>query len=368
MKLIDMCSVRSLHAAASSSRKQGLVIKEAIRTLRRIFLYSSLAALAALKLYSAQGLSGVTGVQVYAGITVTGSVGCVYAIQTTTDLSQPNSWVNLVIMTLPSSPYLYFDTQNPATGSRYYRAVRQSVTTNMIYISPGTFTMGSPTGEVGRWADETQHTVVLTRGFYMGKYLVRQADYLALMSLNPSHFTPANSYPDCTLNCPVEMVSWNDATNYCAKFTQQEAAAGRLAPGWQYRLPTEAEWEYACRAGTTTRFSYGDDPGYASLTAYAYYSDNSFIETHPVGQKMFNPWGLYDMHGNVKEWCLDWYGTYPSGTVTDPQGTPTGQDRVNRGGSWSHAGGWCRSAQRFHNTPATAQDLIGFRIVLAPTP
>jgi formylglycine-generating enzyme required for sulfatase activity len=350
------------------TRKQGLLFKAAVRILRRLLLFSTLTLLAELRPASAESLSGVTSVQVYAGITVTGAVGCVYAIQTTTTPAQPNSWASLVILTLPSNPYLFFDTQNPVSTSRFYRAVRQSVTTNMIYISPGTFTMGSPTGEVDRWADETQHTVVLTRGFYICKYLVRQADYLALMGANPSHFTPANFYPDCTLNCPVEMVSWSNATNYCAKLTQQEAAAGRLAPGWQYRLPTEAEWEYACRAGTTTRFSYGDDPGYASLTAHAYYSDNSLIEAHPVGQKMFNPWGLYDMHGNVKEWCLDWYGTYASGTVTDPQGPTTGQDRVNRGGSWSHAGSWCRSAQRFHNTPATAQDLIGFRIVLAPTP
>jgi formylglycine-generating enzyme required for sulfatase activity len=356
----------SLPAAVPASTKHGFLLKEAIRTTRRLFLLGGLTLFAVHNPVSAQGLSGgVQSLQLYAGISVTGVVGRVYAIQTTLDLSDPDSWTTLVIFPLPCSPYLYFDTNNPAISSRFYRLVQQSVTTNMIPISPGTFTMGSPTDEVDRWLDETQHTVVLTCGFYIGTYLVRQADYLALMGVNPSHCKGTN-YAQCTLNCPVEMVSWNDATNYCAQFTQQEAAAGRLAPGWEYRLPTEAEWEYACRAGTTTRFSYGDDPGYVNLGSYAWYCDNSGIETHPVGQKLPNPWRLFDVHGNVGEWCQDWYGNYPSGTVTDPQGPDTGQHRVYRGGSWSHSGGWCRSAQRFHNSPTTTSDLVGFRMVLAP--
>ena len=361
-----MYMLNSLPAAVPASTKQGFLLNNATRIIRRLFLLGGLTLFAVHNPGSAQGQSGgVQSVQFYAGITVTGVVGRVYALQTTTDFSDPDSWTNLVIISpLPSSPYLYFDTNNPATTSRFYRFVQQSVTTNMIYISPGTFTMGSPTDEVGRWPDETQHTVVLTCGVYMGKYEVRQADYLALMGTNPSNFTPSHGY-DQNLNRPVEMVSWNDATTYCAQFTQQEVAAGRLAPGWEYRLPTEAEWEYACRAGTTTRFSFGDDPGYFNLGSYAWYCDNSTIETHPVGQKMPNPWGLCDMYGNVAEWCQDWYGNYPCGTVTDPQGPDTGQHRVYRGGSWSHCGSWCRSAQRFHNSPTTTSDLIGFRIVLA---
>jgi formylglycine-generating enzyme required for sulfatase activity len=366
MKIVVMLRVESCEAAVPGSRKLGLLFQEAIRTLKLLLLIGGLIWIAVPKPAHAAPLSGVTGVQVYAGITVTGTVGYVYAIQTTTDLSDPNSWVNLAITNLPSNPYLYFDTQHPASGSRFYRAVRQSVTTNMIYIAPGTFTMGSPTGEVDRWADETQHTVVLPHGFYIGKYLVRQSDYLALMGVNPSNFTPTYGF-DQNLNRPVEMVSWSNATNYCAKFTQQEMAAGRLAPGWQYRLPTEAEWEYACRAGTTSRFSHGDDPGYANLESYAWYFSNSLILTHPVGQKMPSPWGLYDMHGNVAEWCQDWYGSYPTGSVIDPQGAAAGSHRVYRGGSWNHTGGWCRSAQRFHNNPTTTSDLIGFRMVLAPT-
>jgi formylglycine-generating enzyme required for sulfatase activity len=357
---------KTLPVGVPAPTKQDPLLKKAIHTIRRLFLLGGLTLFAAHNLVSAQGPSGgVQSVQLEAGITVTGVVGYVYAIQTTTDLSNPDSWVNLLITNLPSSSYSYADTQNPVTSNRFYRAVRQLVATNMIYISPGTFIMGSPTAEVGRSGDETEHTVVLTRGFYMGKYLVRQADYLALMGTNPSNFTPSYGY-DQNLNRPVEMVSWNDASNYCARFTQQEAAAGMLAPGWQYRLPTEAEWEYACRAGTTTRFSYGDDPGYADLDSYAWYKDDSEIETHSVGKKMPNPLGLCDMHGDVAEWCQDWYASYPSGTVADPQGPATGQHRVCRGGSWNHTGGWCRSAQRFHNSPTTTSDLIGFRMVVAP--
>ena len=112
----------------------------------------------------------------------------------------------------------------------------------------------------------------------------------------------------------METVSWYDATNYCGELTERERAAGRIATNSVYRLPTEAEWEYACRAGTSTRFSYGDDPGYTNLTNYAWYGDNSGGTTHPVGQKLPNPWGLYDMHGNVWEWCQDWWSdTYPGG-------------------------------------------------------
>jgi hypothetical protein len=159
-----MYMLNSLPAAVPASTKQGFLLNNATRIIRRLFLLGGLTLFAVHNPGSAQGQSGgVQSVQFYAGITVTGVVGRVYALQTTTDFSDPDSWTNLVIISpLPSSPYLYFDPNNPATTSRFYRFVQQSVTTNMIYISPGTFTMGSPTDEVGRWPDETQHTVVLT--------------------------------------------------------------------------------------------------------------------------------------------------------------------------------------------------------------
>ena len=178
------------------------------------------------------------------------------------------------------------------------------------------------------------------------------------------------------LSRPVEEVSWNDATNYCGQLTQRERAAGRIATNSGYRLPTEAEWEYACRGWTSTRFSYGDDPGYmtpegvtvgyTNLTNYAWYSDNSSGTTHPVGQKLPNPWGLYDMHGNVWEWCQDWFETYPGGIALDPQGPATGSYRVIRGGLWIVIARRCRSAIRSLNYPDYRSTFIGFRVVLAP--
>ena len=235
--------------------------------------------------------------------------------------------------------------------------------------------MGSPTNEVDRSSIEGPQTVVtISRGFWMGKYLVTQGDYLSVMGSNPSYFNGDRSGPPWNdqdygtdLTLPVEQVSWIDATNYCALLTAQERAAGRIPTICVYRLPTEAEWEYACRAGTTTRFYYGDDPGYTNLNKYAWYADNSGNVTHPVGQLLPNPWGLYDMAGNVWEWCQDWYSgsSYPGGSVTDPQGPVTGTFRVWRGGSWFYIAKYCRSARRFNNGPAYTYAGLGFRVVLA---
>ena len=180
-----------------------------------------------------------------------------------------------------------------------------------------------------------------------------------VMGSNPSHFIG-----DAAL--PVESVNWFEATNYCATLTQLERAAGRIPVGCAYRLPTEAEWEYACRAWTSTRFSYGDDPGYTNLANYAWYSQNGDNTTHPVGQKLPNFWGLYDMHGNVLNWCQDWWGQYPGGSAVDPVGPATGASRVIRGGSWLRTAAHCRSAFRHSFAPETRNILIGFRVVLTP--
>jgi formylglycine-generating enzyme required for sulfatase activity len=227
--------------------------------------------------------------------------------------------------------------------------------------------MSSPTNEVDRFNEEGPQTAVtISRGFWLGKYEVMQGEYLAVMGSNPSYYSTNNGFAE-DLSRPVEMVSWNDATNYCATLTERERAAGRIGTNSVYRLPTEAEWEYACRGWTSTRFSYGDDPGYTNLTNYAWYSDNSGGTTHPVGQKLQNPWGLYDMHGNVFEWCQDWFDTYPGGIAVDARGPGTGSFRVIRGGLWRYVARHCRSAYRDYGYDSDGRHFgFGFRVLLAP--
>ena len=244
---------------------------------------------------------------------------------------------------------------------------------NMIRIPCGTFTMGSPASEPARFGDEVQHRVTLSQGFWMGKYEVTQGEYSAVMGSNPSYFQGGN--------LPVETVSWNDAVAYCAALTARERSAGRLPAGYVYRLPTEAEWEYACRADTTTPFHYGNAlrsgmanfdgryeyPPCGGSTYYCYNPGGTYLaRTTSVGSYAPNAWGLYDLHGNVWEWCQDWYGTYPSGSVSDPQGAPTGSRRVIRGGDWDNYAIICRSAQRYYYNPTYRYYYFGFRVVLAP--
>ncbi|MGO8930274.1 MAG: formylglycine-generating enzyme family protein [Limisphaerales bacterium] len=319
---------------------------------------------------------------------ITGDVGSACTIQWASNLYGANNWQFLTNLTpLSSSPYLVADT-GAVTAPRFYRAFAQQVptgvvTTNMVWIPAGTFVMGSPTNEAERGSDETQHTVTLTHGFYVGKYQVTQGEYLALIGTNPSRFTTedwnGNPIPP-DLNRSVEQVSWIDATNYCAHLTQQEQAAGRLPSGWVSRLPTESEREYACRAGTTTAFNFGNAIHGGMANFYDYYEYDASIgdifvanpavpwlpRTTSVGSYQPNAWGLYDMHGNVWEWCQDWYGTYPAGSVTDPQGPSSGSLRVDRGGSWSDDGGGCRSANRGGYPSYGGGAGIGFRVVLAP--
>lgn len=267
---------------------------------------------------------------------------------------------------LPASP----DNSAPETAQQSDRAAPTEAPKDMVFIPPGTFRMGSPTNEVDRYPDENpQSLVTISHGFWMGKYEVTQAEYLAVMGNNPSHFTGDP-------NRPVDSVTWSDATNYCAKLTERERerAAGRITASVAYRLPTEAEWEYACRAGTTTRFSYGDDPDYSKLSDYAWYRQNAGFVTHAVGQKLPNPWGLYDMYGNVWEWCQDWYGAYPGGSAVDPQGPAAGGSgggtpkRTMRGADYFNPAQHCGSALRGyefvpkHPWPPD----FGFRVVLAP--
>jgi formylglycine-generating enzyme required for sulfatase activity len=223
---------------------------------------------------------------------------------------------------------------------------------DMVWIPAGTFLMGYPDTEQDPGPVQApQHQVTLSRGFWMGKYEFTQAQWLAVMGSNPSNFTG-------DLSRPVEQVSWNDIQGLLTTLNAQT--------GKTFRLPTEAEWEYACRAGTTTRFYWGDDAGYTEIGNYAWSGTNSDWKTHPVGQKMPNAWGLYDMSGNVCEWCQDWCGGYPSGPVTDPAGPSSSTSRVYRGGQWNNYPkdcDDCRSAYRCGSTPDARWRSSGFRVV-----
>ena len=221
------------------------------------------------------------------------------------------------------------------------------------WCPPGTFTMGSPASEEGRYDNETQHCVILTNGFWMGETPVTQKQWKSVMGNNPSHFT-GGLFSGGSL--PVEEVSWND----CQIFIQKVKAALNCG----VRLPTEAEWEYACRAGTTG--AYG---GSGKLDEMGWYRGNSGDKTHPVGQKKPNDWGLYDMHGNVWEWCADWWGEYPSQSVIDPTGPSTGSRRVLRGGGWYDRARNCRSAARGRLDPDYRGNYyVGFRLLCSAGP
>ena len=224
-------------------------------------------------------------------------------------------------------------------------------TMEMIYVAPGSFTMGSPESETGHNKDETQHRVTLTKGFWLGKYEVTQAQWESVMGDNPSEFKGDN--------LPVENVSWND----CQEFIRKVNAEAERQFGGKARLPTEAEWEYACRAGSTGAFA-----GTGDLDSMGWYWDNSGHQTHPVGQKRPNAWGFYDMHGNVYEWCNDWYGAYPGGSVTDPAGAASGDRRVLRGGGWNFNARDCRSAHRIWNFPGLRFRNLGFRLARSAGP
>jgi formylglycine-generating enzyme required for sulfatase activity len=216
-------------------------------------------------------------------------------------------------------------------------------------IQPGAFQMGQ--------ADikgALPHRVEITKPFYLGVTEVTQAQWQAVMGANPSHFSGGE--------LPVEKIGWAEARDFCQRLTDHERNAGTLPPRSIYRLPTEAEWEYACRAGSSTAFCFGDSE--TGLDDYAWYRQNSVGTSHPVGKKKPNAWGLGDMHGNVWEWCDDWYAEYAGDAQADPKGPPTGKYRVVRGGSWEGPGEQCRSAHRYYNPPVNWLHMVGLRVVL----
>jgi formylglycine-generating enzyme required for sulfatase activity len=238
----------------------------------------------------------------------------------------------------------------------------------MVQIQGGTFTMGSPTDEPDRYTDETQHSVTLT-GFYMGKYPVTQAQYQVVMGTNPSNFTTPVLPETSTESRPVETVTWYDALEFCNKLSEIEGftkvytiVGTTVTPNWNasgYRLPTEAQWEYACRAGTETAYYTGD----TLSDDVGWYAVNSGGRTHSVGEKPANQYDLYDMSGNVWEWCWDWYGNYASDPQTDPTGAVFGTQRIRRGGAYSFGTRGLRSAYRNYISPDYGESYIGFRIV-----
>jgi len=270
----------------------------------------------------------------------------------------------------------------PYTNTGWVQSIiHEAIGIELVYIPAGSFTMGSPkseqdamvaAGSKREWAeDEIQHQVTLSQGFYMGKTEVTQGQWQKLMGNNPSYFKNAGS------DAPVESVSWDDCQEFCRR------------AGFGLRLPTEAEWEYACRAGTTTALYSGGitilgQCNAPALDLIAWYGGNSGVTyeggydssgwlgkqynhswagTHPVGRKQANAWGLYDMIGNVWEWCQDWYGTYPAGAVRDPTGAAGGSSRVLRGGGWFDYASYCRSAFRIWSSPSYRDSDLGFRLV-----
>ena len=259
----------------------------------------------------------------------------------------------------------------------------------LVWIKPGKFLMGSPVNEDGREVGvgqgagrETQHEVTITTGFWMGKYEVTQAQWERVMGNNPSQFKDAGK------DAPVEQVSWNNCQEFLKKLNERVAASAsapaglRRDDGSRFRLPSEAEWEYACRAGTKTAYSFGND--FANLCRYGNYRekssglpvggkwfektdlnhDDGFKTTAPAGKYRANAWGLCDMHGNVFEWCQDWFEDYAAGDAKDPTGPSAGSARVIRGGSWNVEPSDCRSAFRFSLDPSNRLSPIGLRVVV----
>jgi len=234
--------------------------------------------------------------------------------------------------------------------------ITNSIGQELVLIPAGSFLMGSPEDDQDSLGKGIQHQVTISKPFYMASTQVTQGQWKAVMGTEP--WKDQRCVQEGDQNA-ASYISWDDATEYCRRLSQKE--------GKTYRLPTEAEWEYACRAGTTTRFSFGDDE--ARLGDYAwfdgYWRRRGAEYAHPVGQKLPNPFGLYDMHGNVWEWCGDWFGEYPSTPLIDPRGPGSGSTRVLRGGSWQDS--WCSvqcAFRYFNGNPDDRRDDFGFRVVL----
>jgi len=235
------------------------------------------------------------------------------------------------------------------------KTFQNSIGMEFVLIPAGKFTNKWTTETVNDSGEKTTHpqqrVVTISKPFYLGKYEVTQEQWVAVMGSgnNPSKNKGRTN--------PVEQVSWNDAQEFIKKLNEKEG-------GKKYRLPTEAEWEHAARAGSETDWFFGNDK--AALDQYAWFGKNSKDSMHPVGQKQPNPWGLYDIYGNVSEWVEDWYGEYQAGAVTDPKGPEKGSLRVTRGGRWLSSAEKCQSALRDYTYPVIQEDVLGFRLAFSP--
>ncbi len=235
-----------------------------------------------------------------------------------------------------------------------------------VPLHAGSFSMGSPSGESNRSSDERQHNVTLSKDFEIGATEVTQLQWVVVRGSNPSYFKEESYCPDSYMeingvglcsDLPVERVSWNEIREFITEYNN------RANDGYTYSLPTEAQWEYAARASTQTAYSFGDNP--SQLGTYAWYSENSNNQTHYVASKAANPWGLYDMHGNVWEWVQDRYDLFSSSATTDPVGPTSGSNRVLRGGGWYGLAQYLRSAFRHFGAPDYSIGNVGFRLVRA---
>ena len=250
------------------------------------------------------------------------------------------------------------------------KTITNSIGMELVLIPAGEFMMGSPESEDGRENNERQHRVTLSQPFYLGKYEVTQGEWKQVMGTNPWF---GERYVQYGSKIAATNVSWEDTLRFCKTLTEMDRTAGKLSSEEKYDLPTEAQREHACRAGSKTAYSFGDDS--SLLSKYAWWGgirgDGNAKEepyAHKVGQKKPNAFGLHDMHGNVWEWCRDWYGDYPTYAVKDPLGPDKGSTRVIRGGSWDDESQGSRSARRSGNVPSDRGSSLGFRVAIKMAP
>jgi formylglycine-generating enzyme required for sulfatase activity len=257
---------------------------------------------------------------------------------------------------LQHAPSLAAPSLENASGATHVVSIPNATNLILIRVNAGNFKMGSPEGEPERDANEEPHNVVISRPYWLGKFEVTQAQWRAVMGDNPAYFLSVGG------TAPMENINWFAALRFCKELTRQEREKGRLPEGYEYTLPTEAEWEYACRAGTTGRFGIKDSTSFHEDANYRVSNKKSSVR---VGSYEPNAWGFHDMHGNVAEWCFDRYHAYSSIVATDPVGGEIGGERVRRGGSWDSPSRFCRSAARDKADPFTRNNTIGFRVALS---